>query len=147
MASNSFESAIFQSLKYDFAKSMGVPCSCPEEEARLFDALGSMASFREHGPLLKLAMWMSVNPCWHFLRPELPALRLILGELLQMDPEQIALHATELTTQQSTDSKVIQEMAKPSGTIQIAYDWIRPSNIMTMDMVDLLIEATQHFDN
>ena len=137
LASHDHECEDFQQMKSAFARANSQPCTDSEaDDQALFDLLGKMRSFSEKGPLLKLQRWCSINTCWHWIRPELAGLRLILGHMLQRrDPTFLA---GEAGTQQSMDEEVLASWQKPGGTLEKAHSWIRPYNVVMLDMIDMV---------
>ena len=132
MQANSASSPSFQAIKHRFSESTGLPCSCPAEETELFTALGNMRSFNRKGPLLKMMRWLSIGQCWEWLKPELPGLELIMGEMVAGD----SFEDVQSGTARSFDQDAVEQKTKPPGTLQKAYAWLRrPSSQFYMDMI------------
>ena len=136
----------FQAIAQDFSRSTGLPCNTPEEQNQLFQALGSMRSFDQRGPLLKLSRWMSISDCWRFMNPELPGLWLLLGEAMkhvdtigadaQDEPPDTESAAVE-------PEKVQAELRKSGGHFEKARAWVTPYNIFMMEMIDMTTKCLQ----
>ena len=133
LATHTHASGSFQAIKHDFAKGLGRVLHSEEDEARLFEELGSMPSFNRKGMLCKLMRWISIQECWLALSGELAGAKLIYGEMCRdaSAPSLVEL----LGTAASINAAPANAKKKESGNqYRRAFNWICPHNCFLMDM-------------
>ena len=144
LATHTHESVEFQGIVEWWGDILGLADVSSESAQRaLFQRMGHMRSFEEVGPVFKLMRWCSLKQVHDFYRPELPGLKIILGEMSRhTDAEQMErVLATTASSEVELDAEVarLRESLQKKGKVHVAFRAIREKVI---DSIDAFIAAT-----
>lgn len=133
METHSVLSDEFQEVVHSIAKGFGMPSSSLQEQSEVFDAMASMRSFCEKGPVLKLQRWLSIQEVWEWYEPELHGFR----EIMRFANSSGALGSTADTLQRegtgtTAHAEVLNAMKKSGGTVAMIPDILVERNFRNM---------------
>ena len=116
----------FQEALPRLAASWGMASDTFEQQSLIFDRLADVASFNRKGVCIKLKRFMSIFEGFHFMRGDLPAIRLMLRHLLFLrGADQGACEQGEALPLQGMDhardaKAELGKALKSKGTLRVA---------------------------
>ena len=131
----------FQEALPRLAASWGMASHTFEQQSLIFDRLADVASFNRKGVCIKLKRFMSIFEGFHFMRGDLPAIRLMLRHLLFLrGVDQGACEQGEALPLQGMDhardaKAELGKALKSKGALRVAVTLLHETNMTTLDIV------------